>query len=105
MSNLFPVFRVRFPDGSTYYGVRPRDTVASFRRRLRTGVRAGHTEPIARAAGQWGTDATAMAIDIIADFSQEPLAVAWANGQRDEVDPALRLNSRPLPCSSRRART
>jgi len=90
----FPVFRVQFPNGDTYYGVRPADTAESFRARIKTSATSGYTR-LHRAARVMGTAET-MQIKLLVEFDEAERAVLYANRLIDELAPEHRLNDRHL---------
>jgi hypothetical protein len=98
----FRIIRVRWPDGGDYYAVRPADTEARVRSRLRTAVRCGDPSPLACAARYWGVENAE--VTLVGAHSEEAPALEVANGLIDALPAHRRLNVRRLyPNRNRRA--
>jgi hypothetical protein len=91
---MFKVWRVAWPEGSTYIGVRRAETVESFRSRLGAAARnfgtPYYTNRLAKACRDLG-ELNAQ-IGIIASYPSEAEAVFFANGLIDELATDKRLN-------------
>jgi hypothetical protein len=100
--DLVKVWRVAWPCGVTYFGVRPADTAASLRSKLRTAAtRPVSTSRLARACRDLAVENAT--VEEIASFGEEAAALHFANGLIAALPGDKRLNTRNLSANSRRS--
>lgn len=97
----FKVWRVGFPNGAAYYGVRPAETATSFRSRLRADAK-GRTNNSRLLVAVRTRGLENVNFQMMAEFDTETEGLLLANRLIDELPVELRLNSHYLSSNGRR---